>query len=365
MSRYLKESRSEIADKIAEVVGLNGFWTRENEFEDSMSDAGLSVDYMDYETAEISDEDSEESCRVYFNHGGRSFTISKIKCFDEDGNSFWYEEDDLQESLDDEYDTYRVWYHPFDYPDEEDYVDIYAKDTKDARYRGNSYGYVTDVEFLGNVSESRKRTTKLRIAEGFDVNDNLQDIWDFVQEQEYDSAATSQNQLPGGVKAVTEILKPGTINLDYGGGRYDQAVEYLKQVEVMNLVFDPFNRSKEHNKEVLDIIQEAGGADSCTCCNVLNVIDGDKAKITALKNIKRLVKPGGKVYIQTYEGSDKVEVQNDKGKTVKRPSGVGKTTTKGWQENKETKAYIPIVKEVFDDATYKNIKGVPMIVCTA
>jgi hypothetical protein len=58
-------------------------------------------------------------------------------------------------------------------------------------------------------------------------------------------------------------------------------------------------------------------------------------------------------------------VQNDKGKTVKKPSGVGHTTTKGWQENKETKAYIPLVKKVFNDATYKTIGGVPMIVCTA
>ena len=46
------------------------------------------------ESADISDPDSEEYCRVTFNRGGRSFTISKIRCFDEDGNSFWYEEDD-------------------------------------------------------------------------------------------------------------------------------------------------------------------------------------------------------------------------------------------------------------------------------
>lgn len=203
------------------------------------------------------------------------------------------------------------------------------------------------------------------IYEGFDVSDDLQDIWDFVQEQKYDSAATSLNQLAGGVRAVAEILKPDTINLDYGGGRYDKAAEYLKQYDIINLVFDPFNRKKEHNKQVLDIINEARGADSCTCCNVLNVIDGDAAKITALKNIKRLVKSGGKVYIQTYEGSDKVEVQNEKGKTVKRASGVGKETSKGWQENKETKMYLPIVQQVFSDATLKRINGIPMIVCTA
>lgn len=318
MGRYLKESKCELADKIYDIASRNGFWTRQDEFEESMEDENLSVDYMDSESADISDNETEEYCRVVFNRGGRSFAIAKILCFDDRGNSYVYDPDSYDE--DDEY--------------EENFR------------RAGSY-------------------KKLRIAEAFDVADDLQDIWDFVQEQEYDSAATSLNQLPGGVKAVASILEPGTINLDYDGGRYDKAVEYLKQVDVMNLVFDPFNRSQEHNKEVLDIIKEAGGADSCTCCNVLNVIDGDAAKVTALKNIKRLVKSGGKVYIQTYEGSDKVETQNDKGKTVKRPSGVGKTTSKGWQENKETKAYIPIVQKVFSDATYKNIKGVPMIVCTA
>ncbi|MBO7212352.1 MAG: hypothetical protein J6V44_15300 [Methanobrevibacter sp.] len=220
-------------------------------------------------------------------------------------------------------------------------------------------------ESLKNEAFSEDDDLEDLIQEGFSVDDDLQDIWDFVQEQQYDSAATSLNQLAGGVKAVAEILPAGSLNLDYGGGRYNQAVEYLKQVDVMNLVFDPFNRSKEHNREVLDIIKEYGGADSCTCCNVLNVIDGDAAKITALKNIRRLVRSGGSVYIQTYEGSDKIETQNDKGKTVKKPSGVGKTTKKGWQENKETKAYIPLVQEVFPDAIYKVIKGVPMIVCTA
>ena len=214
---------------------------------------------------------------------------------------------------------------------------------------------------------------KLRIREsayfneGFSVDDDLKDIWDFVREQEYDSAATSRNQLAGGIKAVAlaKMLPEGTLNLDYGGGRYDKAIEYLKTLDVINLVFDPFNRSNEHNREVLDVISEYGGADSCTCCNVLNVIDGDAAKITALKNINRLVRSGGKIYIQTYEGSDKVETQNDKGKMVKKPSGVGKQTKDGWQENRETLDYLPLVQSVFPDAEYKRIGGVPLIVCTA
>ena len=336
MKLYLNESRSEIADRIAEVVGRHGFWTRQNEFEDSMNNAGLSVDYMDYETAEISDEDSEESCRVYFNRGGDSFTITKIKCFDENGNSFWYEEDDLQESLDDEYDTYRVWYRPYDYLDEEDYVDIYAKDTEDARYRGGTYGYVTDVEML---PESISR--KLKISEAYSEYDNLEDLIQSF-EQEYDSSVTSINsaKLPTIFGLVQKLggFKQGTMNLDYGGGRFDNVAQYLKDYDVLNLVYDPFNRSKEHNKDVIDFVKKNGGADTVTCSNVLNVIKEPENRLSVIKNCDRLVKNGGTVYFTVYEGSG---------------SGEGKANDKrkSYQTNMRTEQYQEELEKVF-----KNVK---------
>lgn len=350
MRRYLKESRSEIADRIAEVVGLNGFWTREDEFEESMNDAGLSVDYMDSESADISDPDSEEYCRVTFNRGGRSFTISKIKCFDEDGNSFWYEEDDLdeglQEGLDDDYDTYRVWYRPFDYPDEEDYVDICARDSRDARYRGNSYGYVTDVEMLPAeeyCGESFERYVRLKIAEAYDENDTLEDLIQSF-EQEYDSSVTSINsaKLPAIFGLVEKIggFKEGTVNLDFGGGRFDNVAEYLKDLDVLNLVYDPFNRSKEHNKDVIDFVKKNGGADTVTCSNVLNVIKEPENRLSVIKNCSRLVKNGGTVYVTVYEGSG---------------SGEGKANEKkkSYQTNMKTEQYQEELEKVFKDVKRK------------
>lgn len=41
---------------------------------------------------------------------------------------------------------YRVWYHPYLYWDEEDYVDVVADSEQAARSRGAAYGWVTDVE---------------------------------------------------------------------------------------------------------------------------------------------------------------------------------------------------------------------------
>ena len=342
MKLYLKESRSEIADRIAEVVGLNGFWTRDEEFEESMNDAGLTVDYMDSSSADISDPDSEEYCRVVFNRGGNSFTIGKIKCFDEDGNSFWYEEEDLEENLgesvDDDYEKYRVWYRPFDYPDEEDYVDIYATDTKDARYRGNSYGYVTDVEYLGEdtVDESC-------ISEAYDKDDTLEDLIQSF-EQEYDSSVTSINsaKLPTIFGLVQKLggFKKGTLNLDYGGGRFNNAAQYLKDFDVLNLVYDPFNRSKEHNKDVIDFVRKNGGADTVTCSNVLNVIKEPENRLTVIKNCDRVLKNGGTAYFTVYEGSG---------------SGEGKANDKrkSYQTNMKTEQYQEELEKVFKNVIRK------------
>ena len=55
------------------------------------------------------------------------------------------------------------------------------------------------------------------------------------------------------------------MNLDYGGGKFDNATEYLAEMNVTSLVYDPFNRSSDHNKMVLAEIRNNGSADTVTC----------------------------------------------------------------------------------------------------
>ena len=116
-------------------------------------------------------------------------------------------------------------------------------------------------------------------------------------EQEYTSKDTSINKskLPAIFKLVN--FQPNTINLDYGGGKFDNASEYLAEQDVLNLIYDPFNRSTEHNNNVISEIRNNGGADTATCSNVLNVIKERDVRLNVLKNISKLVKPGGIVYI--------------------------------------------------------------------
>lgn len=130
-------------------------------------------------------------------------------------------------------------------------------------------------------------------------------------------------------------FEPGTINLDMGGGKFDNVADYLSEYDVTNLVYDPYNRTKEHNREVVKTIRQVGGADTATCSNVLNVIKEPEARRNVLVNMSKLVKPGGEIYITVYEGSGK----GNEGPTKSR-----------YQLNRKTADYLHEIQEVFPDA---------------
>lgn len=180
--------------------------------------------------------------------------------------------------------------------------------------------------------------------------DQYDDVWQSIAEinQEFTSENTSMNKgkKPAvfGYPFFKSALKPGTINIDYGGGRFDNVAEYLMEYDVINLVLDPFNRSSEHNKEVIETLRAAGGADTGTCANVLNVIKEQSNRMQVLKNLKALVKPGGKIYIIVYEDTKNAHL------------GEGETTN-GYQLRRKTKDYMGEILSVFPNAQLMNEKG--------
>lgn len=182
----------------------------------------------------------------------------------------------------------------------------------------------------------RKFTKYPVLAASQDFDDYEDDIKEVSQEFTSENTSINSGKLP----AVFNMVKfqPGTINLDFGGGRFDNVAEYLTQYDVVNLVYDPYNRSKEHNKEVIKTIRDAGGADTATCSNVLNVIKEPEARLNVLENIKKLVKPGGHVYITVYEGSGK---------------GNEGPTKSGYQLNRKTAEYMDEIQQIFPDASRK------------
>ena len=156
--------------------------------------------------------------------------------------------------------------------------------------------------------------------------------------QEYTSENTSINKakLPAVYNLIK--LKPGSLVVDFGGGKWDTAVEHFAKENITILVYDPYNRSAEHNREVLKILRENGGADAAVNSNVLNVIKEPEARKNVLENIARITKPGAPIYITVYEG---------RGDRQEGP------TKSGYQLNRKTADYLEEIQEVFPDATRK------------
>lgn len=159
-----------------------------------------------------------------------------------------------------------------------------------------------------------------------------------ISEQEFTSERTSINstKLPAVYKMIN--IPAGQVGIDYGGGKFDNAVEYMAEQGVTLVVYDPYNRTAEHNKEAIRTIRANGGADFAICSNVLNVIKEANVREEVLQNMKKLLKPSGKLYLTVYEGkADRAEGE----------------TKSGYQLNRPTSGYLDEIREVFPDAVRK------------
>lgn len=75
-------------------------------------------------------------------------------------------------------------------------------------------------------------------------------ILDYVQP--ITSAETCRNQQAAGARVVTELFSMPMRVLDFGGGKYSEAQEYLRSLGAVCEVYDPYNRSHEENVRVLN-----------------------------------------------------------------------------------------------------------------
>lgn len=157
-------------------------------------------------------------------------------------------------------------------------------------------------------------------------------------DQEFDSADTSINstKLPAIYKMIS--IPEGSVGIDFGGGKWDNAIEHIRDLGATLCVYDPYNRSKAYNKETLKTLRANGGADWAVTSNVLNVIKEPSARKAVLENISKITKSGAPIYITVYEG--------------RGDSKAGQTKS-GYQLNRKTKDYIEEIQEVFPDATRK------------
>lgn len=135
----------------------------------------------------------------------------------------------------------------------------------------------------------------------------------------------------------------GSVNVDIGGGKYDNAHEYLSSnFGATNLVFDPFSRDAKHNGQIFDTIEKNGGADSVTCFNCLNVIKEPEARDNVILQCSEVLKPDGVAYFQVYSNTKQL-----------KSGGARQMGSDQWQEFRDIKTYIPEIEKHFGKVVRK------------
>lgn len=147
-----------------------------------------------------------------------------------------------------------------------------------------------------------------------------------------DSAATSLNQVAAGLRKLAADVCHGTVNLDWGGGKYDSGTDFLRGEGIENLVFDPYNRTYEHNVAAIDRCVEVGGAHSGTILNVLNVIPTQEERMETFEVMLRYIRADSAVVVGVYKGLG---------------DGVLRRTSRGWQLNQPLSFYMEEIEAAF------------------
>ena len=140
--------------------------------------------------------------------------------------------------------------------------------------------------------------------------------------QKYSSKNTSVNTISKIYKKYD--FKENSIILDYGCGKYDTSINFMKNKNCIVLPYDKYNRDNETNLKTLDYCKN-NKIDYIVCSNVLNVIMEDEVIFQILDDLYKIANKNTVILISIYEG--------DK-------SGIGKETTKGYQKNMKLKEYL-------------------------
>jgi len=169
-------------------------------------------------------------------------------------------------------------------------------------------------------------------------------IWESYQKilemaQKYTSRNTSINsgKLPATFSSRLFDTPAGSINIDLGGGRFDNATEALKERGITNLIIDPYNRTSEFN-HTNEQIAKKNKVTSVTVNNVLNVIMEPEERESVIAKAKSYLRHGGKAFFLIHY------------KTGKK---AGETKKDSWQNHMHPKEYVPEIQKYFSEVQVK------------
>lgn len=161
------------------------------------------------------------------------------------------------------------------------------------------------------------------------------------------SEDTSLNQVPASMTNFT--FRPTDRVLDWGGGRYDAARLFMQDAYpgLKMFVYDPFNRTKSYNEEVLKQF-DGNPATVVTVNNVLNVINSERSQREVVSESKKYLAPDGVAIFTIYEG-DRSGI-GEVTKEIKDDAGT-EISTSSWQNNLEAAEYVPMIEDYYKYVT--------------
>ncbi len=106
-----------------------------------------------------------------------------------------------------------------------------------------------------------------------------------------------------GVDAFADLKFDRTVKtvLDVGGGKYDYCHDYMKSRSVNLLVWDPYNRPKEHNIAIQYSVMNKK-VDAATSMAVLNVIPEPEVRLAHICTLKESLAINEMAYFKVWPG---------------------------------------------------------------
>tara|TARA_B100000131_G_scaffold322693_1_gene377609 strand:- start:70 stop:5418 length:5349 start_codon:yes stop_codon:yes gene_type:complete len=229
-------------------------------------------------------------------------------------------------------------------------IPVFGKRIKEARAAKQDFNELKErvAALITNEDAVRASTSQIdeleELAKMDEALRNLEDdVW-FVPKQEFTSKNTvvNYNKFPA---LITKLRKDGTFKegdrvLDIGGGAgkdggATKAETVYTEEGVEYLVYDPFNRTAEHNIEVAGKVK-GGQVDGVINANVLNTIKEESNQSLVIKQAHDALKDGKQAFFSVYAGV--------KGKA---PGPSSKKDPTSWQNNKPLEDYMPLIESVF------------------
>lgn len=154
-------------------------------------------------------------------------------------------------------------------------------------------------------------------------------------EQKITSAKTCRRITAYGTTFVAEHYSAGTKVLDFGGGKFEDAKNYLAEHKIKCEVYDPYNRTHEENVKAINQKYHV-----LLCNNVFNTLTDDVIE-NAIKDMVIVMRHCSIeiAYITVYE---------------RAKNGIGQITAPDqYQRNEKTESYICRLQKYFEKVSIK------------